>query len=104
MKSVTITVIEEISSTRFILRCARCEGTGRGYTSFGDRSTNACEVCYGKGLVLVEINGSTPFVQCARCEGTGRGYTFFGDRSTKSCESCGGVGAQPITGSFTIIR
>ena len=104
MKSVTITVIEEISTNRFILRCARCEGTGRGYDGYGNRSTEPCKVCDGKGVVLVEIDGHMPFVKCARCEGTGRGYDSYGNRSTEPCKACQGVGAQPISGTMQIIK
>jgi DnaJ-class molecular chaperone len=34
--------------------CHACEGTGIGM--FGDPNTSKCEVCHGKGYVLVFVN------------------------------------------------
>jgi len=106
--SVTVTIVEEISSNRFILKCARCEGTGKDYqySNKAVHSTAPCSVCNGKGLLLVVINGEIPFVKCARCDGTGRGYLYSNsdERSTAPCESCKGIGAQPISGSLQIIK
>lgn len=104
MGIVKITIIEEISSNRFIMKCARCDGTGKGYYSTGKRSNDPCRVCNGKGMVLVEIDGSLPFVPCARCDGTGRGYYSTGKRSTDPCYLCKGIGAQPISGEMQIIK
>jgi len=90
--SATVIVIQELEGNRFILRCARCKGTGV-YSS-----PDPCRVCGGKGAVLVEIDGNTPFVKCARCNGTGV-YS-----SPDPCRACKGTGAQPISGTMEIIK
>ena len=76
MASMTVTIIETLSDNRFVLNCARCGCTGRGYYSNGEHSTEPCKVCGGRGALLVKLNSGSelPFVRCARCEGTGRGY------------------------------
>ncbi|MCF6269499.1 MAG: hypothetical protein L3J41_07305 [Melioribacteraceae bacterium] len=103
MKTIAITIVEKINSEKFMLNCARCDRTGRGYNHHGNRSTEPCKVCNGRGVILVEIDGEIPFVNCARCEGTGRGYNHHGNRSKEPCWVCKGVGAQPITGDMIIL-
>lgn len=104
MGTIRVTIIEEVAADRFILGCARCEGSGRGYFASGNRSTDPCRVCGGRGVLLVRlIDGQLPFVQCARCEGTGRGYFASGNRSTDPCMACDGSGAQPIVGGMEVL-
>jgi DnaJ-class molecular chaperone len=103
MTTVKVTIIEEVSSNKFIMKCQRCEGSGCGYNEYSKRSTVACKVCNGRGVVLVEVEGNLPFVKCQRCDGTGRGYTDYGKRSTEPCTYCLGIGAQPVSGTMKII-
>lgn len=92
----TITVVEVVAENRVILRCALCSGSGNkpGYKSYVP-----CDVCTGKGVVLVE--GEPPFVPCRLCNGTGNkpGY-----KSWVPCDACQGVGAQPIRGQMRLLR
>jgi|GEM_PF-1823039 len=105
MASMTVTIIETLSDNRFVLYCARCGSTGRGYYSNGQQSTEPCKVCDGRGVLLVKLNSNSElsFVRCARCEGTGRGYYSNAEHSTEPCKACGGAGAQPIRGTITIL-
>jgi DnaJ-class molecular chaperone len=97
MGSVTVVVIEELGDSRYILRCARCNGTGR----YIHDTSYECRTCGGRGVVMVEIvGGGPPFVKCARCNGTGR---YIHDTSYE-CKSCHGVGAQPVCGDMKILK
>jgi len=105
MSKVTIAIIEEVGGDIYILKCARCEGTGRAPSSWGGYSTKICNVCGGKGIVGVKIiNGQPPFVVCARCEGTGREPSSWGGYKTEPCSACSGVGGQPISGKMEILK
>ncbi len=95
MAHITITILEEISSNRFLLECRRCNGTGR----YINNSRYECDTCKGRGTLLVEINGNLPFVQCGRCNGKGR----YINNSRYVCDSCQGSGAQPASGTMTIL-
>jgi len=90
--STTIMVIKELGNSRYILRCARCNGTGVY------RPPHECSNCNGRGVVMVEVDGGLPFVQCARCGGTGV-Y-----RAPYECSTCYGTGAQPIKGSMRVVK
>ena len=96
MGQVTITIIEQVDSNRVIVKCSLCRGSGRkpGYSSHV-----ACEICGGKGVVLVQC--TPPLVKCALCVGSGRkpGYS-----SHVPCDQCQGIGAQPLTGSMKVLR
>ena len=93
---MTVTVLEVLDDHRSILSCALCQGSGR---KPGYKPHVPCDVCGGKGVVLVEAE--PPFVTCRLCEGTGNkpGY-----KPWVACDACRGVGAQPIVGSYEIIR
>jgi len=112
MGSPIIRIIKEIDSNKFILKCARCKGTGLGLWSSGHRrgehSTEPCKVCTGKGVLLIKIKGQLPFVRCARCDGSGRGLFSTGhrrgERSTEPCKACNGAGAQPISGIMSVVK
>jgi DnaJ-class molecular chaperone len=95
----SITIIEQISSTEVIVRCARCKGTGRVWPN--DSDSKACWICNGKGQLLLEVE-RLPLVECARCEGTGR--TWPNDSDSSECNSCEGAGCQPIAGEMRIIK
>lgn len=45
MGSVTVVVIEELGDSRYILRCARCNGTGR----YIHDTSYECKSCHGVG-------------------------------------------------------
>ena len=92
----TITVLEVVAADRVILPCALCSGSGN---KPGYKSHVACDVCTGKGVVLVE--GEPPFVACRLCGGSGNkpGYKSWG-----ACDACQGVGAQPIRGRAELLR
>ena len=96
MTQVTITIIEEIGDSRYLLKCARCNGTGR----YIHNTTYACDTCNGRGTVVVETNGMLPFVKCGRCNGEGR----YIHNTSYACDSCHGVGAQPATGTMRLIK
>ena len=106
MPSMSITVIEKISTNQFILKCACCNGTGRMARDHDDRSPYVpCTVCNGRGVVLVEIEGSLPFVKCQLCNGSGEQSRDCDNRSPYIiCTRCKGVGAQPIAGIMKIIK
>lgn len=105
MGRITIAIVEELGNNRYILKCARCEGTGRAPSGWGGYTTKACKVCGGKGLVGLEvIGGGPPFVMCKRCEGSGREPSGWGGYKTEPCSACGGTGGQPIAGSLKIIK
>lgn len=92
----TVTILEVVSDNRFILKCSLCGGSGN---KPGYRSYVACEICTGKGVVLVE--GEPPFVPCRLCSGSGNkpGY-----KSYVPCDACQGVGAQPIQGRMKLLQ
>ena len=94
-----ITIIEQISSTEVIVRCARCKGTGRKWPN--DSDSQPCWICNGKGRLLLEVE-KLPLVECARCKGSGRKWP--NDSDSKGCVSCGGAGCQPIAGNWNIIN
>ncbi len=96
---VQITVIEQVSSSEVIIRCARCKGSGRVWP--GDSDSKACWVCSGKGKLLLEIE-RLPLVECARCEGSGR--LWPGDSDSRECPACAGAGCQPVAGSMRIVK
>ena len=106
MSGATITILESVSASRFILRCACCGGSGemsRDHDGRGPHCT--CSVCGGKGVVLVEIDGETPFVKCAMCSGTGEmSRDHDGREPHVICSGCKGVGAQPIAGTMRVIK
>lgn len=106
MASVTITVIEEISADRFVLKCSCCNGSGSMAKYHDNRGPYVpCTVCNGKGVVLVEIGGSTPFVKCQLCNGTGEQSKYCDNREPYIiCTRCKGVGAQPIAGTMRLIK
>jgi len=93
---VTVTVLETIGPDRVVLECALCKGS---VNKPGYKSHVACDVCVGKGVVLVEAR--PPFVPCRLCGGTGNkpGY-----KSYVPCDACQGVGAQPLSGPMELIR
>jgi hypothetical protein len=106
MSQVFVTVVEEISSDRFIIKCACCKGSGVMSRDHDQRSPFIpCTVCNGRGLVLVTISGTLPFVQCSLCKGTGEQSRDCDGRSPYIiCTRCQGVGAQPLTGTLKLIR
>lgn len=95
--SNTIMIIEEISSTEVIVKCARCNGYGTLGKNFNDPE---CPTCRGKGKLLLQIE-RLPLVECARCNGNGTLGKNFND---PVCNSCGGAGCQPIAGRMRIIE
>lgn len=105
MGRVKISIIEEVGNNIYILKCARCEGTGRAPSSWGGYTTRICKVCVGKGVVGVEIiDGTPPFVVCSHCEGTGKEPSSWGGYKIEPCSACGGVGGQPIAGKMRILK
>ncbi len=97
--AIQITIIEQISSTEVIIKCARCEGSGRVWP--GDADSRPCWVCAGKGKLLIEVE-RLPLVECARCNGSGRKWDE--DSDSKECVACGGAGCQPVAGEWRIIK
>ena len=95
MAYISITILQEISSDRFLLECRRCNGSGR----YIHNSIYECDTCKGRGTLLVEINGNLPFVPCNRCDGKGRNI----NNTIYVCDSCQGSGAQPASGSMTVL-
>ena len=99
MGNVSIVILEELSDQNYILKCIRCNGSGK-FTEF-----HKCSFCNGRGKVLVKLNGSLPFVKCGVCDGSGRLPYGHSDRdSDGTCNACLGVGAQPITGTIKLMR
>jgi DnaJ-class molecular chaperone len=97
MTSSVAVIIQELGGSRYLLQCARCNGTGR----YIHDTIYACETCNGRGAVLVEVvAGSLPFVKCARCNGTGR----YIHNTSSASDSCQGVGAQPAAGQMRVIK
>ena len=96
MGRVTISIIEHVEPGKVIINCALCRGSGN---KPGYKAHVGCDVCSGKGVVLVEAD--LPLVECRLCNGSGNrpGY-----KSYVECNQCQGVGAQPLTGSMKIIR
>ena len=106
MGRIEVTIIQEISTDRFILKCACCGGTGKMSRDHDGRSPyEICSVCGGKGAVMVELDGQLPFVICQCCQGSGEMSRDLDGRSPYVvCEACDGVGAQPITGTMRLMR
>jgi len=96
---IEITIIEKVSDTEVIVRCARCKGTGRVWPN--DSNSQACWVCKGKGKLLLRVD-RLPLVECARCKATGR--VWSNDSNSEECPACGGAGCQPIAGDFEIVK
>jgi DnaJ-class molecular chaperone len=94
--SDTIVIIQEVSATEVIVKCARCAGYG---TLGKNYSSPECPTCKGKGKVLIEIE-RLPLVSCSRCQGHGTLGTSFSDPVYTSCE---GTGCQPIAGRWRLI-
>lgn len=94
--ATTITILEQVAPDRALLPCALCGGSGN---KPGYKSHVACDVCTGKGVVLVQAEA--PFVPCRLCNGSGNkpGY-----KSWVPCDACQGVGAQPLRGGLEILR
>ena len=90
--SITITIVQNLGSNKYMLRCARCNGTGVY------KAPHECSNCNGRGVLLVQVNGEIPFVACARCGGTGV-Y-----KAPYECSTCDGTGAQPIRGSMKVLK
>ena len=99
MGEMRVTIIEQVSDTEVIVRCARCKGSGRVWPDSSD--SKACWVCNGKGQVLLRVE-RLPLVKCARCNGSGRVWPDSSD--SRECPACFGAGCQPIAGSFELIR
>lgn len=104
--SKTISNAAEITfnEPRYIkLTCSFCEGTGiEPDTDYGDEiDPYPCEVCCGKGIIVVE--SSCELVECGCCDGTGRGWKdgyFFGD----TCRACKGLGVQALVGELHLVK
>lgn len=92
-----IIIIQEISSTEIIVKCARCAGYGTLGKNWNDPE---CTTCNGKGKILLEIE-RLPLVECARCQGYGTSGKGWSD---PECSSCLGAGCQPIAGRCKIIK
>ena len=89
-----ITIIDTISESRVIIKCAYCKGSGTqpGYST-------ACSVCDGRGVLMLEINGEFPLVLCMYCKGSGIKPGYY-----VPCPQCNGSGAQPIVGKSRIVK
>ena len=96
MAEIFVTIIEKVGGSRCVVSCALCGGTGK---KPGHKSWVPCEVCTGKGVVLLEC--AAPLVVCRLCSGTGNKP---GHKSWVPCDACQGTGAQPLAGGVKIIR
>ena len=97
MENISIIILEELNDQNYILKCARCNGSGK------NNKYEICSFCNGRGKIMVKLEGSLPFVKCAACDGSGSflpGNEYF----SGSCTACLGVGAQPITGKIRLIK
>ncbi len=106
MATYSMTIIEEIISHQFLLKCACCDGSGKMSKDHDGRDHYVpCTVCNGRGVVMVEFDGSLPFVKYALCNGSGEQSK---DRDNRSpyiiCTMCKGVGTQPVTGDMRMVR
>ncbi len=90
-----IVIIDQVSSTEVIVKCAHCNG--RGYVGYSSYNEDGCPICKGKGKLLIEAE-RLPLVACARCEGDG---VIVYDQSV--CTSCHGAGCQAIAGKWRIV-
>ena len=97
--SVTIAIIEQVSATEVIVKCARCDGTGRKWPNSVD--SDPCWICNGRGKLLLQVE-RLPLVPCNRCEGSGKKWPSSVD--SDECMSCGGAGCQPIAGEMRIVK
>jgi DnaJ-class molecular chaperone len=105
MGEIRVTIIEELSESRYILECSTCGGSGEMSRDHDNRGPYVtCSVCGGKGKVMVKLSGSTPFVECALCDGSGEMSRDHDGRGPYViCEGCQGVGAQPMAGEMEIL-
>lgn len=94
----SITILEQVSSSEVIVKCARCEGSGRKWV--GSVDSDPCWVCNGRGTLLLQVE-KLPLVKCNRCEGSGRKWPSSVD--SEECISCGGAGCQPVAGRMNIL-
>jgi len=92
----TIVIIEQVSATEVIVKCARCAGHGTLGTGYHDPE---CPTCKGKGKLLIELE-RLPLVKCARCAGHGTLGTGYHD---PVCPSCYGAGCQPLAGAWRVV-
>lgn len=112
ISSITVTIIETIDSNKYVLKCRKCDGSGKGYDGSRLSSKRVCNVCNGRGVVVVLLNenASTPFVECKVCNGTGRIKTSRPkhiidlEYTMNTCSYCHGTGAQPICGSMKVLK
>ena len=95
MAEITIEIIQKIEENRVIVKCSICNGSGRRP---GKSTDTPCNICTGKGVVLVEC--SSPLVLCSLCNGSGHRPNYGTDIP---CVACKGIGGQPLTGGFEII-
>lgn len=94
--SKTVVIIEEISPTEVIVKCARCQGYGTLGKGWHDPE---CPTCKGKGRLLIEVE-RLPLVKCSRCQGygtLGRGW------HDPVCPSCEGAGCQALAGRWRLV-
>ena len=104
MENISLIILEELNDQNYILKCARCNGSGKYKKGINKNDCyKICSFCNGRGKIMVKLEGSLPFVKCAACDGSGSflpGNEYF----SGSCTACLGVGAQPITGKIRLIK
>ena len=94
--SKTIVIIEQISPTEVIVKCARCQGYGTQGKGWRDPE---CPTCKGKGKLLIEVE-RLPLVECSRCRGYG---TLGKEWRDPVCSSCEGAGCQALAGRWRLV-
>lgn len=98
MGNISTVILEELSDQNYILKCGRCNGSGR------NKKDEICSFCNGRGKIMVKLEGSLPFVKCAACDGSGDYLPRHEYSASWNCHACLGVGAQPITGKIRLIK
>jgi DnaJ-class molecular chaperone len=93
-----VEILERLAGQKVVVRCARCDGSGRARPD--DFEADPCWVCRGDGKLLLHVS-RMPLIACSRCRGTGRQQSW--NPESRECRTCRGSGCQSVAGYVMIL-